>query len=552
MRGQLSAAARAAGTIASLLALAACVGCSGGGSGRQAGSATIASSTAPQSADNQADFTTQGVELYSVVNTPLLVFQRIAGPAGSRILPGLAQSLPAISRDRLTYTFTLRKGLRYSNGAPIRATDFKFAIKRALKLNWGASAFLSGHIAGAMAYDAGSAHNISGIVVHNRTRKIVVKLTAPYGPILDVLALPGTAPLPHSTPVHAQDAIGTVGDGPYKWARIDPGHDYVLVKNPAFNGVPASSEPPGHLDTIDYRVNPDVVANAEAVLSSSADVFDPNDTIDPSTLSVVTSQARGRYETVPTNSTFYFFMAVNQKPFDNLAARQAVIAALGQRTLAKYDPGFLTPDCHLLPFGIPGGSSPSTCPFRGPAQRPNLALARKLMATSGQAGAPVVVWGQNQPPRNRYADYLTKLLNRLGFKATTKMVPSNAYFRTIGDAKTKPQIGFGYWLQNFPNPDDFVQLFTSASILPQNSENYGYVRDPKVDSTEAKLSQLPASKLRRAAPQWAGLDRYMVRQGYYAAYGHEAFPKFYSTRLNFAAGVLSVEYQTDLTSLRLR
>jgi len=96
------------------------------------------------------------------------------------------------------------------------------------------------------------------------------------------------------------------------------------------------------------------------------------------------------------------------------------------------------------------------------------------------------------------------------------------------------------------------ELFNSASILPENSENYGYVRDPRVDSTEAKLSQIPASSLSSVAGQWAGLDAYMIRQGYYAAFGHEAFPKFYSTRLRFRAGILSVEYQTDLTSLRLK
>ena len=44
----------------------------------------------------------------------------------------------------------------------------------------------------------------------------------------------------------------------------------------------------------------------------------------------------------------------------------------------------------------------------------------------------------------------------------------------------------------------------------------------------------------------------MVQQGYYAAYGHEEFPKFYSVKLNFGAGILSVEYQTDLTSLQLK
>jgi hypothetical protein len=53
------------------------------------------------------------------------------------------------------------------------------------------------------------------------------------------------------------------------------------------------------------------------------------------------------------------------------------------------------------------------------------------------------------------------------------------------------------------------------------------------------------------ASQWSALDNYAVGKAYYAAYGHEEFPKFYSSKLVFSKGVMSVEYQTDLTSLQL-
>jgi hypothetical protein len=52
--------------------------------------------------------------------------------------------------------------------------------------------------------------------------------------------------------------------------------------------------------------------------------------------------------------------------------------------------------------------------------------------------------------------------------------------------------------------------------------------------------------------QWAALDKYAVSHAYYDNYGHEAKVKFYSNRLNFNEGVMSVEYLTDLTSLQLK
>src|SRR5690242_7808402 len=88
------------------------------------GSITIAAGSPPTSADQGLDFTTYGTELYSVVNTPLLAYVRgVQGAAGSRIIPALASKLPKVSDGGTTYTFHLRKGLHYSNGQPVFASD---------------------------------------------------------------------------------------------------------------------------------------------------------------------------------------------------------------------------------------------------------------------------------------------------------------------------------------------------------------------------------------------------------------------------------------------
>jgi len=101
-------------------------------------------------------------------------------------------------------------------------------------------------------------------------------------------------------------------------------------------------------------------------------------------------------------------------------------------------------------------------------------------------------------------------------------------------------------VQDFPNPWDFMQLFAGNA---GSSLNYGYVNDAHYNST---LNTLYQSDPKTVASQWSALDNYAVNKAYYAAYGHEEFPKFYSDRLNFNAGVMSVEYQTDMTSLQLK
>jgi peptide/nickel transport system substrate-binding protein len=175
-----------------------------------------------------------------------------------------------------------------------------------------------------------------------------------------------------------------------------------------------------------------------------------------------------------------------------------------------------------------------------------MALAKADMKKSGMIGQPVTVWGSEQSPIHQYVDYYTGVLDSLGFRTTEKIVSPGVYFATIGAPTTKPQTGWDEWVQDFPDPWDFLHLFTCQA---GSTLNYGYVCDKHLDSMVKALGTKP---LAGRAGQWSALDRYAVAHAFYAAHGHQEFPKFYSNRLVFSKGVLSVEYETDLTSLELK
>jgi peptide/nickel transport system substrate-binding protein len=229
----------------------------------------------------------------------LLTFVRDAqGVSGTKIIPALAKSMPTVSNGGKTYTFFLRPGLKYSNGQPIKASDFLVAWERNLKIPWQAASFISAYIQGGMAYANGKAKTISGVTTDDATGMVKVNLVAPFEPMVDIFALANMAPVPASTPPKNLAATGTIGDGPYMWSSITPGHQYTVVKNPKFD-VPGI--PRGYADKVVYNVNPNVTANAEAVLNNSADVFDPGDTIPASILPQIKSQASDRYSAMPLN-----------------------------------------------------------------------------------------------------------------------------------------------------------------------------------------------------------------------------------------------------------
>src|SRR5664280_2909835 len=187
------------------------------GSSSKSSSSTVTNlmGTAPDYLDPGLGYTTQAAEADWIAYTGLLTYAHANGEAGTKLIPGVAQTLPTISSDGKTYTFTLRKGLIYSNGAPVKASDFAYTIQRSIKLNWGGKSFFTENIAGAEAFDKGTAKSISGIKAEDTTGKITIELLAPYGAFANVLAFPAAALVPTGTAISNLSNNLPPGVGPY-------------------------------------------------------------------------------------------------------------------------------------------------------------------------------------------------------------------------------------------------------------------------------------------------------------------------------------------------
>lgn len=549
MRKGTTAAGMAALACLAAVGIAACG--STGTAGKEGGTATVLMGTAPDFLDPQEGYTTQAAEADWISYTPLLTYKHATGQDGTKLIPGLAENLPQVSKDGKTYTLTLRKGLAFSNGKAVKASDFTSTIERAIKLNWGGKSFFTNYIAGASAFDKGKSSTISGIQTDDATGKIVVHLTTPYGAFANVLAFPSSGLVPSGTAAKNLSSNPPPGVGPYMIKDVSPNRSFTLVKNPHFAGLGIPDIPKGHLDTIKVTITSNTQSEAEQVLQDQADVFDPGDTLPASLLPQIESKASGRFsrETIP--STFYFFLNTRMAPFNNPLARQAVNYALDRRALVRLASGFLKPECYFLPDGIAGHPT-NSCPYGSKDGAPDLAKAKELVKKAGLDGTPVTVWGETRAPRKAYVEYYTSVLNQIGFKATPKIISDSVYFPTIGNANTGAQTGFADWLQDFPNPSDFYLLMNGKSIQPVNNQNFSNVNDPHIQSELAKLDAVPATKLDSVSGEWRSLDQYVAKKAYVAVYGSEELPNFTSTRIDFGSLTFHPLYLTDWTSLQLK
>ena len=149
-------------------------------------------------ADPQVNATSQYWHLYQVTQDGLTAFRKTTGPAANSVVADLATRLPQTSDGGRTWTLTLRRGVRYSNGAPVRPGDVRFTFERLFKVHGPTAESLYGAIDGAEAclQDPATCTLERGVALSGRT--ITFNLTRPDTEWPQKLALPPVALLPPS------------------------------------------------------------------------------------------------------------------------------------------------------------------------------------------------------------------------------------------------------------------------------------------------------------------------------------------------------------------
>jgi peptide/nickel transport system substrate-binding protein len=519
--------------VLSMFVMAACGddddgGDGGGGAGeaRQGGSITISQTSQPDYLDPALGYTVNSWEALWLAYTPPVTYKRAEGTEGTELIPGVAEELPEVSEDGKTVTFTMRQGLKFSDGRALKASDFEHTIKRVLNLESGASAFYL-VIEGAQEYvDAGKPEgDISGIETNDETGKVTLELTTADGTILNILAMTFAGVVPGDTPFKNLSADPPPGIGPYRFTRSVPNREFVMEKDPNFN-IPGI--PKGNVDTITTRIVTSAERQTQDVISGELDFMQDPPPAD--LLPQVKGEYSDRYEEQVAIDTYYFFMNSQLPPFDKKEVRQAVNFATDSQALSRLFGGRLAPGCNFLPPDMAGYEKIDPCPYGDPAEPADLERARQLITDAGVEGESVDVYTNNDENRPEIGQYLADMLNKIGLEANLKVLDAGVYFATIGNEKTRPHIGFANWYQDFPHPANFLFLVDADTNQPTNNQNFGRVDDPELNKLIDEVEAAPAEG---ATEQAAEVDRRAVEEAYVAPYGSETVSTFMSERMDF-------------------
>ena len=528
------------------LVFAACGSSDSSDDGPKGGGSATGETTAIESLDPALAGTVESWQALWTVYTPLLTYPHRAGTAGGDLVPGLAEALPKISDGGKTYTLKLRKGLKYSDGSAVKASDFEHTIKRILNLESIGSSLFFG-IAGAGKYaDGGKAQaDLSGIETDDATGEITIELESPNGSFANVLASDYAGLVPGDTPFKNMSTDPPPGVGPYKLANVDLRRGFDLVKVPGFS-VPGLQA--GKLDKLTLTVYSSNRRATQDAIANKIDFMTHPPATDQIT-AVREKYAGARYKQLPVSAVYYLFLNEKLAPFKDRRVRQAVAFATDQRVIARLAAGLFGPACNFLPPDMAGRGYEQIEPC--PYAPPDLAKARALVKQAGAEGTEVSVFGNDQAETKAIVEYFADVMNKIGLKAKTRILSGSAYYPYLSNHTKQVQAGFNSYGQDYPNPATFMFLVDGRLIADTANPNFGNVDDPAINKLIDKTAAVTDPTA--AADDYAAIDKRIVEQAHVVPLGTRQLSVFLSERMNFDdCAVFHPVYNLDLTQLCLK
>ncbi|WP_405641128.1 ABC transporter substrate-binding protein [Streptomyces sp. NBC_00019] len=485
----------------------------------QGGTLKLVAHAAAGTLDPQVNYTLQYWQLYQSMYDGLLAFKKVGGQQSFTVVPDLATSMPKVTNSGRTYTFTLRKGISFSNGKAVTTDDVVASFQRIFKVSSPTAGTFYNGIVGADACleKPASCTLDKGVVGDAKNNTVTINLTAADPEFPYKLAVPHAVVVPKDSPTKDSGTKPLPTTGPYMAASYDPNRALKLVRNPHFSQWSRDAEPQGYPDVIDYTFGQTVESEVTAVQNGQADwMYDPPPA---DRLNEIGTKYASQAHVNPLTAFWYATLNVNMAPFDNKLARQAINYAVDRSAVVRLYGGknLASPACTILPPGFPGHVDSCDYTKGGGTtwKAADLAKAKELVKKSGTAGQEVGIVVQDDDVNKSIGQYLQSLLTQLGYKATLKPLSANIQFTYIQNTKNKVQLALTSWYQDYPAASDFLNVLLScASYHPgsDSSINISGFCDKGIDAKMQTALKTAQTDPQGADKQWGAIDQAIMAE----------------------------------------
>ncbi len=436
----------------------------------------------------------------------LMNYPDAPAPRGSRLVPEIAAGFPRISRNGLTYTFQLKRGYRLSNGQPVTAANFVYAVNRNLnrRMSSPAQPFIE-DVVGAEAVIAGRAQRATGIRALGRYT-LQLRMSRRSPDLLARLAMPFFQAIQTNLPIEPDGVRAPVHTaGPYYIARWEQNRQVVVNRNRFYRG------PRPHnvnqivvdiglpLETIKLNIDRGVTDTGDLPPAAHAELGRRYG---------VKKGSPGRYFANPAPTILYLGMNHDRPLFGgggigNLRLKKAVQYAIDRQAILAQGGAYagVTNDQYMPPT-MRGFKNVAIYP-----RRPNLSQARSL--ASGQTrGGSGVFYCSNRAPSPQRCQIAQANLRNIGLNMDIRLFPRATQFE-LGGRRGEPfDMTLEGWHMDYFDPYDFIFLVDGTTIRPANNVNFSYFNSPVFNRKITRAKTLVGVERYRA---FSNLDQDLVR-----------------------------------------
>lgn len=414
-------------------------------------------------------------------------------PGTTTLRPELAESYE-ISPDGKTFTFKLRKGVKFHNGREMTADDVKYSLDRVTNPKTQSPG--AGFFASINGYDdvaGGKSESLSGVTVVDPST-VKIELSRPDATFLHVMAINFS----HVVPREEVEKYGAdfgkhpVGTGAYRMAEWTLGQRLVFERNADYwhKGLP-------YIDKITFEIGQEPIVALLRLQNGEVDV--PGDGIPPAKFQEVMADPEQKARVVEGGQlqTGYVTMNTQMPPFDNVKVRQAVNMAINKDRIVKLINNRAVPANQPLPPSMPGYDKA----FAGYAYDVD-----KAKALLGEAGHPqgfeTELFVMNTDPNPRIAQAIQQDLAAIGIKAAIQSLAQANVIAAGGEKGGAPMIWSGgmAWIADFPDPSNFYGPILGCSGAVQGGWNWAWYCNKELDEKAAAADSIvdPAKAEERA------------------------------------------------------
>jgi peptide/nickel transport system substrate-binding protein len=415
-------------------------------------------------------------------------------PGTANLIPSLAETF-GVSDDGLTYTFKLRKGVKFTNGREVVASDVKYSIERAVNpKTQGPGAGFFGSIKGYEDVTGGKTTTLEGIAAPDDST-VIFHLSRPDATFLHVLAINFASVVPHEAVEAAGGDFGKkpVGSGTFVLKDWTIGQHLVFERNPDYfvKDMP-------HIDKFTVEVGQEPLVALLRLQKGEVDIA--GDGIPPAKFLEIKNSADGPKMIVDGQQlqTGYITLNTKVKPLDNLKVRQALNMAVNKDRITRILNGRATAANQPLPPLMPGYDKS----FTGYAY--DVEKAKALLAEAGfPTGFETVLYSTNTDPQPRIAQAIQQDLAAVGVKAEVRALAQANVIAAGGTEGEAPMIWSGgmAWIADFPDPSNFYGPILGCSGAVAGGWNWSWYCNQDIDKRAVAADSMsdPAKVAERSA-----------------------------------------------------